>query len=446
MASTRIEGFDFTLPAAPALRLPPLSLIDLCPSLIDNDQSVADRQAAEERLRSAQVLAEEAIARLADAAPEVRLKAQLAAEAATEALTTASTDRDARVKAIADLERWAGGFEWLPELGLGALEVVLPGLGTAKASGLNRGDFAWYDPFTVIGRDERSLFGLPSGDYDDRARRATRALQAHEPWQVEREFWTGEQVPTNWHLAASPATPTSTARRSIDAWDNPDAAPGTVLGTAVGLKQSLAALDQAIANSDAGVGMIHASPFVVQYWMSTFGYIRDAQGRVLTVNMNLLVPGYGYPGTGPDRATRSVTDAVTVDGDATVTSADANFVATDLGASVSGDGIPAGATIAAVTDEHTIELSSPATSSNNPADLTISGVGGDLTGATKQWAYATEVQYKCRSAVQVYPRGLGQASPATTVDNEAPVRAEREWAIVNNRLLRAAVLVDTATA
>lgn len=58
---------------------------------------------------------------------------------------------------------------------------------------------------------------------------------------------------------------------------------------------------------------------------------------------------------------RSVSDAATTNGDATLTSATAAFTAGDVGKPVSGTGIPAGTTIASVTNATTVELSAAAT-------------------------------------------------------------------------------------
>ena len=69
--------------------------------------------------------------------------------------------------------------------------------------------------------------------------------------------------------------------------------------------------------------------------------------------------------------TRTVTDGVLVDEDETVTSATASFAAEDVGASVSGTGIPAGTTIASVTNGTTVELSVAATDDVDPATLTF---------------------------------------------------------------------------
>ncbi|MBM3659477.1 MAG: hypothetical protein FJW95_08215 [Actinobacteria bacterium] len=76
--------------------------------------------------------------------------------------------------------------------------------------------------------------------------------------------------------------------------------------------------------------------------------------------------------------TRQVYDGATVNGDATVTSASAAFVSTDVGKPIAGTGIPNGATIATVTSATEVELSAPATGAGTGVTLTI-GVE-DLAG------------------------------------------------------------------
>lgn len=64
--------------------------------------------------------------------------------------------------------------------------------------------------------------------------------------------------------------------------------------------------------------------------------------------------------------------ATTVDTDETLVLTDGTFHATrDIGATVVGDGIPAGATIVSITDPTTAELSEAATATDTDVELTI---------------------------------------------------------------------------
>jgi hypothetical protein len=87
------------------------------------------------------------------------------------------------------------------------------------------------------------------------------------------------------------------------------------------------------------------------------------------------------------------TDGVTTNGSTNVTSATAGFKAADVGLSISGTGIPAGATIATFNSATSIELSAPATSSNTGVSLTISGIvasesNPNVTDATETRIFA----------------------------------------------------------
>lgn len=72
-------------------------------------------------------------------------------------------------------------------------------------------------------------------------------------------------------------------------------------------------------------------------------------------------------------APRTVADAV-LNSTTTVTSANANFTAADVGRIVAATGIPVGTTIASVTDEATIVLSAAATATGSGVSLTIGAV------------------------------------------------------------------------
>lgn len=453
---------DFVLPAAPPLVAPPLALVDLARPLFDLEGETAQATEANEKAASAQAKASAIYQRMQGSDHAAEALAQLRAEYddASDAAIHAEQWASDQAKKVADLARFEKGFTYLPELGLSATEVwapdtriteanLTPGTTNTKNVGLNTPAFPWYDPFVAIGRDSRSTFGWPSpAEMQTRQARAIRALRAHEPWQVEHEFWTGAKVPTNFHLSCSPNTPTTSPHRTLTGnWPNPTPASGTVLGTAVGLTQSLAALDQSIADSDGGLGMIHATPFVAQNWAKTFPLIVDhPTGRMYTVNGNLVVPGYGYPGTGPDQASRQVTDGTTTNNTANIGSATANFTGTDIGSTVTGTGIPAGAYIIAVTSSTVAVLNVNATATGSALTLVIGAGVGSLAGQRYQWAYATEMVFTIRGDIRCYPWDLNQASPSSVSYNALDERAERSWALVTNQLLRAAVLIDTQTA
>jgi hypothetical protein len=178
---------------------------------------------------------------------------------------------------------FGSALEWSPE-GCGSAQVVDPCAVTDKGSAGNRPANIRYDAFVVEAHDACSTFGWQAADYDGRARRA---IVARESKAVEAEYWSGTLKPANPHLAK----PTSS---------NGPAVTTLAGGAAQSLRLGLALLAQSIADGNGGTGMIHARPFLVELWWGLDLLYRDAGGRLLTGNGNLVVPGSGYPGTGPN--------------------------------------------------------------------------------------------------------------------------------------------------
>jgi hypothetical protein len=141
-----------------------------------------------------------------------------------------------------------------------------------------------YTPFVVDAYDRCSAFGFEAADYEGRARRA---LAARETKAVEGEWWRGALFPANPHLDNTGSAPAATNTTALAA------------GAAQGLRTGLALLVQALADGNGGVGMIHARPFLVEQWFALYLISRANDGKLYTGAGNLVVPGAGYPGTGP---------------------------------------------------------------------------------------------------------------------------------------------------
>ena len=78
---------------------------------------------------------------------------------------------------------------------------------------------------------------------------------------------------------------------------------------------------------------------------------------------------------------RTVADGATTAASTTLTSATATFVAGDVGAAISGGSIPAGTTIASVTNATTVVLSAAATATATGVSITVTVAGsGNLAG------------------------------------------------------------------
>ena len=128
------------------------------------------------------------------------------------------------------MERWVGGFRFLPEL-------VGPAGGwawcatTPMPSGNNCEGVIVVNVFLAIELDQRSTAGYKASDAHDRV---IRGLQAHEAWRVENQWWTGNLNPESPHLNG----PNALLPVELQGGDPTDS---------VGLQDSLGLLEQAIA-------------------------------------------------------------------------------------------------------------------------------------------------------------------------------------------------------
>lgn len=155
--------------------------------------------------------------------------------------------------------------------------------GVAKPGAANRNATGAFSPFGVVAYDRCSSFGWQKAEYEARARRALAAVAST---LVEEEYWEGALVPANEHLAMPHAT---------------------TVGAALGRRVALAELVQALADTNAGTGVIHARPRLVQHWLQD-GALEVRSNKLWTKNGHLVVQGAGYTGTGP--ADQAVAGAV----------------------------------------------------------------------------------------------------------------------------------------
>jgi hypothetical protein len=113
------------------------------------------------------------------------------------------------------------------------------------------------------------------------------------------------------------------------------------------------------------------------YFPSGIALQKYATG-VVVGGYTVLTGGISY---GP--ASRSVADGATTSGGTGLTSATAAFTSADVGAVVSGTGIPAGTTIASVTNGTTAVMSANASATGTGVSVAISGsLAGFLLTAT----------------------------------------------------------------
>jgi phage baseplate assembly protein gpV len=130
-----------------------------------------------------------------------------------------------------------------------------------------------------------------------------------------------------------------------------------------------------------------------------------SQGTVRTPDGNPLIL--------VSQGTRTVTNGVTTASSTTVTSATAAFTSADVGATISGGSIPAGATIVSITSGTSVVISAAATVTASSVSITISGPNLG-TVYDYEAPYGAPVSYST------------QESPAT-ISAEVTVPASSAW-------------------
>jgi hypothetical protein len=360
-------------------------------------------------------------------------------------------------------EHWLAGVRFSPEgqvqpdlfdicAGLATGNTLLAGgVGATAGAGGFRRSPRKFSPFAVEVPDVCSTFGFSMDEYADRARRS---LLAREPWAVEREFEQGNLISTNPHLA-----------------DNTDPYLSTVGLAPTSPRDSLALLDEAIANAGIGLGMIHCTPYIADQWANLrlidFGRaigdnglpqpldgIVGPQRYITSPKGNIIVIGNGYQGIGPDGTGGAPYDATFYDGvmtsgSAVLTSNTAAFVAGDVGKSIvvvgaGASGAALSTTILSRASATSVTLNASASTTVASAPFVIRSRTGDSTHAA-QWAYATDLVQILRSAdVTIMPTTLAQATDRAA--NNVTFRAQREYAVIWSGLLHAAVKVNTTPA
>lgn len=157
-------------------------------------------------------------------------------------------------------------------------------------------------PFTTYAEFDCATVGLQNAQV-----LAERALAMVEPWQVERAFWTGlagGQTVVFPHLAANAQVLDATGILLQSAAVQVTGASSVgVSGDLYNIETALGLLEAALANCYDGVGVIHV-PQLLLPTLDAWGVIRQQGAVMKTLNGNKVAVGAGYPGTGPDGASR----------------------------------------------------------------------------------------------------------------------------------------------
>lgn len=179
--------------------------------------------------------------------------------------------------------RWASGFTIDPEPCGGGLIIDPCDDAGIEDDSSEPADIGPIQPFPIVASVECSTFG---SSFRNREARVLRKLRAIRSFQLEREFWSGLFASAGGFTNNQWLTKTSGL---------------TVINNNVpeGLRTAFADLEQAIADSSSWApGMIHAMPRTVAHWYGM--RLIEKQGNLLVSPLGtIVVPGRGYPGTGP---------------------------------------------------------------------------------------------------------------------------------------------------
>lgn len=132
-----------------------------------------------------------------------------------------------------------------------------------------------------------SSFGFQAANYEKRARRQ---LEAAKHKALENEFWTG------WSNPANPSLMGSTPNDDTHVLNPGGAAEPVAVSPGI----ALTLFAQALANcGTGGRGMIHATPALVERWVSLASVHCDEKLITTCARGDIIVNGSGYLGWGP---------------------------------------------------------------------------------------------------------------------------------------------------
>lgn len=179
-------------------------------------------------------------------------------------------------------ERWGSGFDLIAEgCSEPGIYAICPPANADPKSFASDGDTFSYLPYVIYATDTCSTY--PAGrEFFDRAQRK---LLANESNVLEEILWTGAFGGNS--LTASDTLNPGLAQQSTN-----------VVSSANNSWEALAVLEQELSECSGGRSTIHIRPQALIQLLDHKAIRRE--GNVyLTPMDNILVPGRGYPGTGP---------------------------------------------------------------------------------------------------------------------------------------------------
>lgn len=175
-------------------------------------------------------------------------------------------------------DRWIDGFQWQPEIPVGASSIGIAactGSNTERTPPTDQPGAQAFDPFIVWASERCSTKGRGVRDWMGRVRRA---LAAQESFLAAAEFWNG----TIGNASGNKSLTSDTATEIHNA--------------AVTPLEALERLDSALARTLRNrAGMIHMRPEVAVALVAGDALRYDA-GSLYTPNANLVVADAGYSG------------------------------------------------------------------------------------------------------------------------------------------------------
>lgn len=195
-----------------------------------------------------------------------------------------------------DSVHWQQGVTWIERCPTGdtTYDECLSVTGTgappeppAKTANVSQ-EYRGATPFTVIAEFQCTPIGLGEAQSV-----AQDALARVEQQQLENAFWSGQaadQAVVFPHLAADAEV--ADGEVVLQSTASP-------VVTGADVAAALGALEQELADCYKGQGLIHV-PRSALPTLAAWNLVREADGKLLTPNGNVIVAGGGYPGTGPD--------------------------------------------------------------------------------------------------------------------------------------------------
>jgi hypothetical protein len=182
--------------------------------------------------------------------------------------------------------RWQQGISYTPEAGaeLGTFGICPADVAPDLSAIPGLPDQVDWLPYAVWAAIECRTVGIESIDWQGRL---DRAYAVALPKALEHELWTGELA-----QAGAPDYP--------NIWlASPRADDVTPAGGPVSVKAAIGHLEQALADCGLGArGMIHMAAVATPHYTGA----RREGNLLLTPRDTILLPGTGYPGTGPTGA------------------------------------------------------------------------------------------------------------------------------------------------